>query len=173
MTLFGFCPHCGYPWYCMCSVCEKSAPKYVEAWDKDDSIPDGLTCPGCGQSYNYDELAEFCENQNNMLEAMKKMCDGCMECCDVCSIAKFTKPEEWFGDELSHARLKGVPKTCRTCDLVLCMFAHPEEEMDVPRDCDGWTPIDQHKLRHARELRAKYEREGRFEHDDCPEEARK
>ena len=165
MTLFGFCPHCGYPWYCMCSKCEKDAPKYVLGWERDDSIPDGMKCPECGMSYNYDELVEFCENQETMIKAMKEMCNGCAECCDYCSIARFTKPDEWFGDELSYARLRNVPKTCSTCDNALCMFAHDESERDIPRECKNWRPVNQHANRHARELRAKYENEKRFNHN--------
>lgn len=170
MTLFGFCPSCGYPWYCMCSVCEADAPKYVMAWKKDDTIKEGMKCPECGQSYNYDELIEICDNQKVMVKSMRAMCDGCMECCDSCSIARFTKPEEWFGDELSYARLAGVPKTCRTCDNALCMFSHNEDELDAPRDCKSWQPINQHAYRHAQYLRAKYERETRVEHTPCKKE---
>ena len=97
MTLYGFCPDCGYPYYCMCKTCKPKAPKHVKKWESTDSIKDGLVCPHCGEVWNFDTLVWVNEcNKNVLIAAMKKMCDGCMECCDYCPLAPFTKPDEWY-----------------------------------------------------------------------------
>lgn len=97
MTLFGFCPKCGYPWYCMCDTCKKDAPELVKDWEESDMVKDGVKCPQCGEIYNYDHLAFLCEEiEPNMIETMRKMCNGCTRPCSSCPIAKFVKPERYY-----------------------------------------------------------------------------
>ena len=31
-------------------------------------------------------------------------------------------------------------QTCRTCENVLCRFITPEDDWDMPNDCDKWRP---------------------------------
>ena len=149
MTLFGFCPTCGYPWYCMCRTCEPSAPAYVKEWEHSDEVADGMKCPECGEVANYDTLAWICEEvQEDMLKTMREMCEGCLGPCETCPLTRYTKPEKWFSKEL--ILLRTSEKTCRTCNSSLCRFMNDESEWDRPRECEQWTPVNYHEFRQAR-----------------------
>ena len=101
MTLFGYCPSCGYPWYCMCNTCKPKAPKGVLEWKSNDNVKDGMECPHCGEVENYDTLAWICEEiEPVFLEAMERKCRECVktECDTKCPLRPFTKTYEYYNE---------------------------------------------------------------------------